>query len=155
MKQTLRVAVVLWAVTLAVALLVAVLPGLDESARGWLGYHLAPVPGSLVLTFQIAAHNARWVLALGILSVVRSRLGSRRALDALVYLNAGSNAGLVGLALGAYGARGVPYLTHTPVESLAIAAALIGYRRAEARSFVLATLLVAMAAFWESYLTPQ
>jgi hypothetical protein len=154
-KHALRVAGALWTVTVLVAAVVAVLPGLDESARRWLGYHLAPVPGSLSLSLEIAVHNGRWVLGLGALSFVRSSFPRPRPLDALVYLNAGVNAGFVGLALGAYGVHGVPYLTHMPVESLAMAAALSGYRRSKARPFIFAALLVMLAAFWESYLTPQ
>ncbi len=155
MKRPLRVAAGLWAVVLLVAVVVAVVPGLDESARGWLGYHLAPAPGSFAITAEIAAHNARWVLSLGILSFVRTKLGRPRPLDALVCLNAAVNAGLVGLALGGYGLSGLPYLAHMPIESLAMATALVGYRRSEHRPFAVAALLLIMAALCESYLTPQ
>lgn len=155
MKDTMRVAALLLLTSLVLAAVVALAPGLDGVARSWMGYHLTPTPGTPGAVVGIAVHNSRAVLALGILSVLRAKLARTRLLDLLVYLDAAVNAALVGVAFGAYGTRGVPYLTHVPMEWMAMAAALVGYSTGHRRHLVHALVMVMLAAVWETYLTPQ
>jgi len=150
-----RVTALLLLTSLALAGVVALVPGLDRVARTWLGYNLTPTPGSLSATLAITVHNERAVVALGLLSMLRAKLPCSRMLDLLVCLDAAVNAALVGVALGAYGARGASYLTHVPMEWMAMAAALIGYRTGCRRHLASAVGMVMVAALWESYLTPQ
>jgi len=85
------------------------------------------------------------------------------ALDLLVAACLTVNLGLVGLALGAYGPRLLPWLAHVPLEWAALAVVLTAYRHARraspgllqlARAGATAAALLALAAAVEAWATP-
>ena len=84
-------------------------------------------------------------------------------LDALVALGLAVNAGLVGLALGAYGSALLPWLPHVPLEWAALAIGLAAYLRARrlaprvrdvASAGALAVVPLVLAAAIEAWATP-
>lgn len=117
-----------WALTLLVNLAATALPSLASAAREVLALHLSPTtnaPPSLDRAFAIAAHNvqtAGWPLLLPLLGAQR-RVWSRTLADTAVVAGVAVNAALVGLALGAYQARLLPYVPQLPLEWVGVAVA--------------------------------
>jgi len=118
----------LWALTLLVSLATAAFPPLAGSARELLALRLAPTtnpPPSLGRVLAIAAHNiqtAGWPLLLPVLGA-QHRAWSRTLADTAVLASVTVNAVLVGLALGAYQARLLPYVPQLPLEWAGVAVA--------------------------------
>ena len=118
----------LWALTLLASIATAAIPPLAGAARGLLALHLAPVtnpPPSPGRVLAIAAHNIRtagWPLLLPYLGAQR-RVWSRTLADSAVFASVAVNAVLVGLALGAYQARLLPYVPQLPLEWAGVAVA--------------------------------
>ncbi len=77
----------------------------------------------------LAAHNipiASWPLLLGLLGAEQHRLGKRVA-DGLLLACVAANALPVGVALGAYGTRVLPYLPQLPLEWAGLALGAAGW----------------------------
>jgi len=116
----------LWGCTLAAAAPVAAGAGAGR-VRSILALTLTPArnpPPTLARILALAAHNlpiAAWPLLLGVAGTASSPL-ARRAADSLVVGCALANTLPVGAALGAYGARLVPYIPQLPLEWAALAA---------------------------------
>ena len=158
-----------WCATVAVAVAVAVLPGVASDGRALLGLHLSaavnPVP-SLGRVAAIAVHNvqvAGWPLLLPLLGVSQRR-SVRLLADALVVGSLLVNAGLVGIALGGYQARLLAFVPQLPIEwaGLAIGPAAwcdarrepLQHRHLLASAAAMAVLLIA-AAIVETWCVPH
>lgn len=157
-----------WGVTLGCALLVAALPGASGLVADWFAAQLtaeANPPPAVRDALGVALHNLQ-VLGFPFL-LAAARLGQGRLRPVLDVLVAGAvvvQAGLVGAALGAYGARLLPFVPHLPFEWLALASSvavwLVARRRpvtarelATFAAVFAAALLVACAL--ELYATPH
>ena len=118
----------LWALTLLANLATAALPLLATAARELLVLHLAATtnpPPSAGRVLAIAAHNiqaAGWPLLLPLLGA-QHRAWSRTLADTAVLASVTVNAALVGLALGAYHVRLLPYVPQLPLEWAGVAVA--------------------------------
>lgn len=117
----------LWASTLLLAASTATAGGaVVGAARAWLDLPLSAQnnpPPALWGVLALAAHNVRiasWPLLLGVLGTHRSPRAVR-ALDAIVALAALANIAPVGVALGAYGPRLLPFIPQLPLEWAALA----------------------------------
>lgn len=160
----------IWSVTLTAAAVVA-LGGaaLSQRTRGALGLALTPAgnpPPSPERVLALAAHNvpiAAWPLLLGLLADPRRRI-VRHAADGLVAVCLLANAAPVGAALGAYGARVLPYVPQLPIEwaglALGYGSWLVGRRRtigaAERAGWLTAIILVlVLAAIIETVAVPH
>jgi len=142
--------------TLVPATVVAATPGLAASARTALGFTLQPTPPSLNEAASIALANARVAGAILICAYAVARCPpARRLLDPLVVLIVLSNAALVGVALGAYGTRALPWLVHLPLEWTAFGLALTRYLAPRPKGRAAIAFLLVAAAAVEVRLTPQ
>jgi hypothetical protein len=126
---SMRAFVALWGLTIASAAVVAGLPALGARLRDW--YAFAPRGGDPTRALAIWAANAR-VVVLILLAAFAMRPRVRPVLDGLLMIVVGGNVALVGAALGAYGARLVPWLAHLPLEWAGFAAVLGVYTHARA-----------------------
>jgi hypothetical protein len=156
----------LWLVVLGASLGCRLVPGAPAAAREALALAL---DGGGAHTFATAValglHNAAvagWPLALAALGL-RDNRWTRSAVDLAVVATVAANAGLVGVALGAYGVRLIPYLIQLPVEFAAVAlgaAAWFGTRQGKSdkleltRTALLLVFSVLLAAALEVYATP-
>jgi hypothetical protein len=159
---------VLWALTLVTNLAAAALPSLASAARDLLSLRLTPTlnpPPSIARVLSIAAHNiqtAGWPLLLPLLGA-RQRAWSRTLADTAVTASVTVNALLVGLALGAYQARLLPYVPQLPLEWAGVAVAPAYWwlnrtdRRSGGRRAALIALVVSfgMAAIVETVCVPH
>jgi len=157
-----------WALTLLATLATATIPPLASAARELLALRLVPAtnpPPSLGRVFAIAAHNiqtAGWPLLLPLLGA-QDRAWSRTLADGAVLASVAVNAVLVGLALGAYYARLLPYLPQLPLEwaGVAVAPADWWLRRDGSRSgyhgvaAVALVVLLITAAVIETFFVPH
>lgn len=112
----------IWIVTLTAAALVALdAATLGHATRGALELALTPAhnpPVQVQRVLALAAHNvpiAAWPLLPGLLADRPNRI-LRHAVDGLVVACLLANAAPVGAALGAYGARLLPYVPQLPIE---------------------------------------
>lgn len=154
----------MWAATLIPAAAVAALPTVAASIRARFLFRFDATSGTLLEVASIAGANAR-VLGAVLVAAVAVRAGvARRLLDVVAAAVVLGNAAFVGMALGAYGDRALPWLVHLPLEWAALATALAVYLAARRRPIGLDPILlvgaglaglVVAAAFTESYLTPQ
>lgn len=160
-----RAAASLWLLTILPAIVVAALPGASHAARGLLAFALTPHEGSIGQLLGIVETNGRVVVALALAAWGRSRAaGLRLPADLLVGVIVSVNATFVGVAVGAYGARAVPWLVHLPIEWTALAV-VVGLHRVARRGSLqtwvcalttaAALALVGLGALVETYLTPQ
>jgi len=165
-RTTALVYLLLWVVTLAAAVSVAL--ALAGPTRGLLRLRLSPQatpPPSLAVAATLAAHNlpaCAWPLLLPAAGAARSRRSSLAA-HALLAASLTANATLVGGALGAYGPRLLAYTPQLPLEWLALAAGAAGWLTPHARLhgrlrmqmavLVLASVLAAAAL--ETYAVPH
>jgi hypothetical protein len=155
----------LWLATLAPAATVAVTPGAAATARSALNFPLQPSPPSLNEAAQIALTNARVTGAILLAAFTVTRCHRARALlDVALLAVVAPNAVMVGVALGAYGPSGLPWLVHLPLEWAALATALTAYvtarrrtlpARDQARRAAAVGVLVVVGALAESLLTPR
>jgi hypothetical protein len=161
-----RTSLGVWTLTAAAALITAALPAAGQLARHELRLALVPAsapPVTRMLSVALTnAFAAGWPLLLALLD------GPRRAIRAvhraLIALWLAVNVIPVGAAIGAYGARILPYLPHLPLEWTAVALALAGYLHARGRqepgrallapALGLTIVLIAAAAL-ETYATPH
>jgi hypothetical protein len=122
----------LWTLTIWIGVIVWAAPGGAGLARAVLGLSLSAArnpPPSLGAVVAIAVNNALhagWPLALGPLGMAH-RPTTRLLADVVVALNLAVCAVLVGTALGAYGARAVPFLPHLPLEWAGVAIGTAGW----------------------------
>ena len=155
----------LWLLTVAPAIVVATVPGASDAVRSRLAFALTPHEGSIPELLGIAGTNARVVLAIALAAWARPRaVGLGLPTDLLVSGIVGLNAVAVGVAVGAYGSRALPWLVHLPLEwaALAVVAGLHRFaRRRTVRTLgcalvtAVAAALVGLGALTETYLTPQ
>jgi len=129
----------IWMATLSAAALVAIIgTRLSVPARHLLGLRLQAdrnPPPQIGHVLALAAHNvpvAAWPLLLGVVGAHHHRL-SRHVADTVVLACIIVNTLPVGAALGAYGARLLPYLPQLPLEwaglALGVSAWLIQRQR--------------------------
>ena len=148
--------------TLAVAAIVAALPGAAPLLRDAFGFQ----PDVFVATswsrsLDYFLTNVRCVMALLLAAWARPRSGSfAPALDLVAGATVTLNAAGVGLALGAYGLEAGERLVHLPIEWAALAlatGAYVSHRRAPAPGLELAVIatrscmLLAGAAVLEEF----
>lgn len=170
LRAALAVYAALWATTALAAVVVALAPGVAAHARATLrglGLDLHPHAATLhalLLTrlarnMAIAAAPSEWA-AIG---AARSRWW-RRVADAVLTGTLATDAALVGVALGAYGARLLAWLPHLPLEWAALAVGVLPWlaaRRGQRRRVDLLAPLAACfvlllaAACVETWLTPH
>jgi len=170
LDAALAVYAALWTTTALAAAAVALAPGLAAHARAslrGLGMDLHPHAATLhallvtrlARNMAIAAAPTEWA-AIG---AGRSRRW-RRVVDAILTATLLTDAGLVGVALGAYGVRLVAWLPHLPLEWAALAVGVLPWlaaRRGQRRRVdLLAPLAVCFvlllaAACVETWLTPH
>jgi hypothetical protein len=160
----------IWLSTLTSALVVAGLGrGVGARVRDLVGARLDPVGnGSRTLdrVLSLAAHNfpiVAWPLLLGVMGAHHNRLG-RFSADVAVLASALVNTASTGAAIGAYGARLLPFIPQLPLEwaalALGVSAWLMQRRRAllvgEALGLLLlmAAMLLA-AAVPETFMVPH
>jgi hypothetical protein len=159
----------LWALTLAVAIVVCITPDAPALTRELLHLKLNadanPQP-SIGVILSIAANNAlhsTWPLTLGLLDAQRRRF-TRTIADALALTNLLVPALLAGGALAGYGLRALPYLPHVPVEWAGIATGTTGWLierhtpltpRERTTWIALTIALLTCAASIETYLVPH
>ena len=156
------------AVTIVAALTaaaVAAVGGADEVRRS-LRFDFPGAVQTPAAVLQIAAQNARLAAAALLCAAVVPRLPrpARFVADAALSVLLAVNAGLVGLALGAYGARlAVAATPHMPVEFAALSLAGGAYMRARRHPVSTAAfaivgttcaLLIVIAATLETYVAP-
>jgi len=133
------------------------LSGRDAALASALGFAFPRHRGSIAEAAEILSINLRTVAGLFLLTALASRW---RAAGWLAWTIAASNAGVVGVALGAYGVASARWLVHLPCEWLAVALPLA--RRGEPAAAGLGLLgaaglalgLLAAGAVVESFLTP-
>jgi hypothetical protein len=155
-----------FALVIAATALAIVASGLAGDLRRLLGFNFAGVEHTPAQAASIALHNARLAAGTLLFAGARPRLtpAARRALDALLTALLVLNAGAVGLALGAYGARlaAVAWI-HLRLELAALSLAGGAYLQARKHALnprVLATVaaicaaLLALAATLETYSPP-
>ena len=156
-----------WALTLLATLSAATVPSLASAARELLALRLVPETNpapSLRRVFAIAAHNvqtAGWPLLLPLVGA-QDRVWSRTLADGAVLASVAVNAVLVGLALGAYHARLLPYVPQLPLEWAGVAVAPAdwwlrrdGTRRGDRVAAVALVALLVSAAFVETVFVPH
>lgn len=157
----------LWAFTLGGAVLVTFVPGAPMIAREVLRLSLDAShnpPPSLGVVVSIAANNvlhAAWPLLLGLVGAER-RWFTRRLADGAVLANLLFAGLLVGVAVGGYGTRVLPFLVHVPLEWAGIAAGSAGWviernKQLDGRRLTVAltALLLLCAATAETCLVPH
>jgi hypothetical protein len=157
----------LWAVTLTAAG-VTVACDLGGPVRGALGLRVSPT-GTPAPTWsavaELALHNlpiCAWPLVLPAAGACRTR-GARLAAHALVAASLSANAMLIGVAIGAYGSRLLPYVPQLPLEWLALAAGAAGWvapsawadRRVRVEVAALIGVALLAAAAVETYAVPH
>jgi hypothetical protein len=160
-----RAYLALWALTVAAAVLVLLAPGAGAYARNMLGFTLAPQRVDLPDAIRVWLTNARFIALLTTTALLACRHRALRFVcDVVVGWAICSNVALVGIALGAYGARAPRWLVHVPLEWAAIAAALALYLRARRRApnahelaltLLTAGAVLVAAALLETFATPH
>lgn len=156
-----RAYALLWLGTLTVAATVVVTPGASAATRNLLKLRLQPYRGSVDEMIAIAAVNAQVVATLLCLAAAaRLTKAPRRLHDAVAAFIVLPNVVLVGAAAGAYLPAAARWLIHLPLEWAAVGCALAVYadrgaRLPLGRACMAAAALLALAAFSETYLTPQ
>lgn len=150
--------------TMAVAALIAAVPGAPAQLRDAFAFSLKPGRGGSAdeaVTYFVT--NARVVGALLLAAWARSRIAAGVLLDAPVAVVVAGNVVFVGMALGAYGSSAAPWLLHLPLEwatlGLASSAFVAGRTRplsmrGTAATGGTASLLLAVAAVLEAWATP-
>lgn len=154
----------LYAVTLCAALATAWFPGFAAALRDAFAFRLnAGSQGTWAEAGTYFAANLRVVAALFLAAVARAHGAPGLLLDAVVTLTTLGNAGMVGVAIGAYGFPALPWLVHLPLEWAALGVVLSAYGcarqcqlspRALAMAAVAATALLLGAAATETWATP-
>ena len=164
-REVARASALLWGATLVAALVVAAIPGAPSSVRRAFAFGFeAAEAGTWADVGTYLSANLRVTAAILLASWARPRSGpAGLLLDIVVGAIAASNAAVVGVALGAYGARAIPWLVHLPLEWCALALALTCYlcgrrqtiraRTCVSRGIVVSVLLV-WAAGAEAFATP-
>lgn len=152
-RQALRWTAGLLAITAGVATIVAVVPGAAFSVRTSLHFALTGHAGSLHEAAAILTTNLR-VAAVPFVAML-GRGPVRTALQFAAATMVLTNAAVIGLAAGAYGIAGLPFLVHVPLELCALGAALAATRDTAAISGVTAVALLCAAAGVETFVTPQ
>lgn len=160
-RDAVRAIVLLWAATVAVVLVTAVLPGRASATRGAFGFQLdAAPPGTWTDASSYFTANLRVIAALLLAAWARPRSGPlRRPLDVLVATMAVVNTSFVGAAVGAYGFDLIPRLAHLPLEWAAVGVGLAAYGwrggtvscATLLRVGLVATVLLAVAAVTEAF----
>lgn len=126
-RPLLSAAAVLIGLTVLVAALVAVAPGLAHATRAILGFDVTAAPRAQTAT-AIFAHNARALLGMLLAALAASSLGRWRILlDGALIIFAAVNATAVGATLGAYGSLAAQRLIHLPLEYAALTLAAGSY----------------------------
>jgi hypothetical protein len=140
--------------------------GITDDVRRALSFDFAGAERTPVATLQIAVHNARLVAAVLLCAAAAHRLPrpARLLADVVLSILLVANAGLVGVAFGAYGAHlAVAIAPHLPVELAALSLAGGAYMRASRHPVPAVTLalvatacalLVVIAATLETYVAP-
>jgi hypothetical protein len=157
------VALALLAIMLGAAAVIATLPGLAAGARDALDFAFSPTPRSARDVLHIATANAR-VLAVPLFAaLIPARRLGRTLVDTVALAALIPSALTIGIALGAYGPRLLPWLPHLPIELAAMATAGGAYLRARSGTGTLGhvllagfagLILVAAGAWTEVFLTP-
>jgi hypothetical protein len=161
-RRACRIAAAATALSCATALAVSALGG-GEAARELLAFRFHPPPREPADVLQVAASNARLAAAALLAAcAVSARPQLRLPLDVTLGALLAFNAGLVGLAGAAYGARLVAAAAlHAPLELAGFAAAGAAYLAARAGELsarglagagAAATSLLAAGAMVETYL---
>lgn len=121
-RAWLRTYTAIWAMTLGFAVVVAIgAARLRTPVRHLLGARLDPrlnAPPNAGHVLALAAHNlpiVAWPVLLGVVGAHRNTV-ARKAADLLVGACMIVNVGVVGSALGAYGAALLPYVPQLPLE---------------------------------------
>lgn len=170
LRAALAVYAALWATTAMAAAAVAVAPGLAAQARGTLrGFGLDLHPHAATLHVLLVTRLAR-NMAIAAAPSEWAAIGAaqnrrwRHVVDAVLTATLLTDAGLVGVALGAYGARLLAWLPHLPLEWAALAVGVLPWlaaRRGQRRRVDLLAPLAACfvlllaAACIETWLTPH
>jgi hypothetical protein len=153
-------------VVLATAAAGPALTGLGDDARRALHFGFAGVERTPDEALRLAIHNARFAAGTLLCAIAAPRLPARARLlvDLMLMSLLAGNAGLVGIALGAYGQQlAAAIALHLPLELAAFSLAGGAYMstskqplgsRALAGVAALCTLLLACAATLETYRPP-
>lgn len=162
MKRPVRRCVGLLLVMAALgAILAAAVPQVSSHVRASLGLSLTGERAADGSSFPVlVAHNfavCAWPLALRVLRMHRSRF-TRITFGIPVVVALIANGALVGLALGTYGLRLLPFLPHLPIEWAALVSGCAGWFMEDALRprwiWVLVGVLVATAAAIETWAAP-
>ena len=159
-----KVAIAFSALLLIAASGVALVPGIDGVVRRGLAFAFeqhAPSPRDAAAIF---AANVRLLAIPVVAGSVVSKLG-RCAADALVVVMLTPSAVMIGVALGAYGSRLLPWLPHLPLEITALSLSTGLYMRTRRTAtmpsrtrhvwqLAIAAGLLAVSALIEVYLAP-
>jgi len=150
---------------IAVAAGAVALSGQGEDARRALGFGFGGVERTPGEALRLAIHNARIAAGTLLCAIAAPRLArpARLLVDLMLTSLLAINAGLVGVALGAYGQRLAPAIAlHLPLEFAALSLAGGAYMstskqplgtRALACVTALCALLLACAAVLETYVS--
>ena len=149
---------------IAAAAAAVALSGLGDDARRALRFGFGGVERTPGEALRLAIHNARFAAGTLLCAIAAPRLArpARLLVDLMLTSLLAINAGLVGVALGAYGQRlAAAIALHLPLEFAALSLAGGAYMqaskqplgtRALARVAALCALLLAAAATLETYL---
>ena len=150
-------------VVIAAATAVVALSGLGDDARRALRFGFGGVESTPCEALRLVIHNARFAAGTLLCAIAAPRLPARTrvCVDLMLTSLLAINAGLVGVALGAYGERVAAAIAlHLPLEFAALSLAGGAYMstskqplapRALARIAALCALLLACAATLETY----
>lgn len=152
--------------TVDTAVLVAVIPGLDDTVRTVVSVQLTGIPHTLSQAASIAANNLLIAGSILLVAVLQPRVGrlGRLVCDGLVVSIVARSALLVGAVIGATGSPIAPFLVHLPFEwagvGVAAGAWLHARRTALTRRELLSLaavclVLLLIAAAIETYATPR
>jgi len=148
---------------IAAAATMVALTGLEDAARRALRFDFAGVQRTPGEALQIVIHNARFAAGTLLVAIAAPRLAgpARLVVDLMLTSLLAVNAGLVGVALGAYGGRVAAAIAlHLPLEFTALSLAGGAYLQASKQPLgtralacvaALCTLLLACAATLETY----
>ncbi len=119
-----RVYFAIWLVTLCSAAIASLSPALGRDVRDALALSFEPLPATLIAATSVFLANTATLLApLALAALVTPSVSRLRGVlgTGLVAFSLFPNVVTVGLALGAYGPRLLPFLPHLAVEWLALA----------------------------------